>query len=115
MQVGRAARTPISEDRCNTMTLSSPARATLKLKVEQLEEVSFKNSHDLRKVVANTPLNRMLLETDSPYLAPIPNRGKPCHSGYIPFIAEEIAQTINVSVDEVYETIRQNTRDMYGV
>jgi len=77
--------------------------------------ITFKNSHELRKIVVNTPLERILLETDSPYLAPEPHRGKPCHSGYIPLIAEEIGRTKNIPLQEVYTQIRQNTRDMYGV
>jgi len=77
--------------------------------------ITFKNSHELRKVVTHTPLERILLETDSPYLAPEPHRGKPCHSGYIPLIAEEISRTKNVPLEEVYPQIRGNTRDMYGI
>ncbi len=77
--------------------------------------ITFKNSEELKKVAAMTPNERFLLETDAPYLAPVPYRGKPCHSGYIPFIAEELAKIKATSLDEIYALARENTRQMYGI
>ena len=57
----------------------------------------------------------MLLETDSPYMAPIPYRGKPCHSGYIPYIAQALATIKNLPVEELYRHCRENTRRCYGI
>lgn len=63
--------------------------------------VTFKNAKDLKQVARNVPLERMLIETDSPYLAPVPYRGKTNHPGYVKHVAEEIARLKEVSVDEV--------------
>ena len=57
----------------------------------------------------------MLLETDSPYMAPIPYRGKPCHSGYIPYIAQALAQIKKEPVEAIYGYCRENTRRCYGI
>jgi TatD DNase family protein len=57
----------------------------------------------------------MLLETDSPYMAPVPYRGKPCHSGYIPYIAQALAQVKQIPVEELYRASRDNTRRCYGI
>ncbi|PRP88267.1 hypothetical protein PROFUN_03376 [Planoprotostelium fungivorum] len=75
--------------------------------------ITFKNSTDLRKVVEVVPLDRLLLETDGPFMAPIPHRGKVCHPGHVPFIADQIAKTKQVPVDLVYSTCRANTKRMY--
>lgn len=62
--------------------------------------VTFKNSN-LYKVVENIGLDNILLETDAPYLTPVPYRGMQNSSKYIPYIAEKIAEILNVSVDDV--------------
>lgn len=62
--------------------------------------VTFKNSH-LRDVLPSIGIEKILLETDAPYLAPHPNRGKRNESAYIPLIAQHIAQSMNLSNDEV--------------
>lgn len=77
--------------------------------------VTFKNAQNVRDAAALVPLDQMLLETDSPYMAPIPYRGKNCHSGYIPYIAEKLAEVKNVSVEEIYKHCRENTRRCYGI
>jgi TatD DNase family protein len=63
--------------------------------------VTFKNARDLKEVARNVPLERMLIETDSPYLAPVPYRGKTNHPGYVKHVAEEIARLKEISVNEV--------------
>ena len=77
--------------------------------------LTFKNAQNVRDAAAKVPLDQLLLETDAPYLAPVPHRGKPCHSGYIPYIAEALAQIKNVTVVELYRLCRENTRRCYGI
>jgi len=77
--------------------------------------ITFHNATGLREVVKETPLDRLLLETDGPFMAPVPFRGQVCHSGHIPFIASKIAEIKNVSLETVYESTRQNTKTMYGI
>jgi TatD DNase family protein len=54
--------------------------------------LTFKKAQDLRDVAAFVPLDRMLIETDSPYLAPVPYRGKTNNPSYVPFVAQQIAE-----------------------
>ncbi|MGN0154421.1 MAG: TatD family hydrolase, partial [Lachnospiraceae bacterium] len=63
--------------------------------------VTFKNGKKLKEVVEYTPLDRIVLETDAPYLAPVPFRGKRNCSSYLPYVAEEIARLKGISVEEV--------------
>ncbi len=75
--------------------------------------VTFKNGRKLKEVVEYTPLDRIVLETDAPYLAPTPFRGQRNDSTYIKYVAEEIARIKNISFDEVVETTKQNALKMY--
>lgn len=77
--------------------------------------VTFKNGKKLKKVVEETPLSRIVLETDCPYLAPEPYRGKRNHSGYIKYVAEEIARLKGVAYDEVLEQTELNARKIYRI
>lgn len=77
--------------------------------------VTFKNSKKLKEIVTEIPLERMLLETDSPYLAPMPNRGKRNSSLNIPYIAEEIANLKNVSYEEVIEQTERNGKELFRI
>lgn len=63
--------------------------------------VTFKNAEALKDVARKIPLERMLVETDSPYLAPVPYRGKPNQPAYVRYVAEHIAELRNMPVDEV--------------
>lgn len=63
--------------------------------------VTFKNAETLQAVAQTIPLSRMLLETDGPFLAPTPMRGKRNEPAYLPFIAEKIAQLRDISIEEV--------------
>ena len=65
--------------------------------------VTFKNARKLPEVVAEIPLNRMLIETDAPYMAPVPYRGKRNQSDYLKSVVEKIAEIRNLSVEEVLE------------
>jgi TatD DNase family protein len=63
--------------------------------------ITFKNAASIRDVAACVPLERMLIETDSPYLAPVPYRGKTNQPGYVKHVAEEIARVKGISVEAV--------------
>ena len=77
--------------------------------------VTFQNAKKLREVVAYLPIDKILLETDSPYLAPVPNRGKRNNSGNIPYIAQELAQIKGVSYEKIIAATRQNSERLFGV
>lgn len=76
--------------------------------------VTFKNAKKIKEVAAQIPLERMLLETDSPYLAPEPNRGKRNSSLNLPYVAEEIASLRGITTEEVYAVTRENARRLFG-
>lgn len=75
--------------------------------------VTFKNARKLKEVVAYAPLEHLLLETDCPYLAPVPYRGKRNLSLYIPYIAEEIAKIKGSSCEEVVEATNRNAKKLF--
>ncbi|MBR1817155.1 MAG: TatD family hydrolase [Lachnospiraceae bacterium] len=77
--------------------------------------LTFKNSKKLKETVAYAPLERIVLETDSPYLAPEPYRGKRNSSLNIPYVAEELANIKGVSVEEVYEVTWNNALKLYNI
>lgn len=75
--------------------------------------VTFKNGKKLKEVVAYTPLDRIVLETDAPYLAPTPFRGKRNCSAYLTYVAQEIANIKGIDVDKVYEVTFANGKRLY--
>lgn len=77
--------------------------------------VTFKNARKLKETVEEIPLTSIVLETDCPYLAPVPYRGKRNNSAYIKYIAEEIAVIKGVSYEEVVEQTEKNARDLYNL
>lgn len=70
--------------------------------------VTFKSATELMQVARKLPIERMLVETDSPYLAPVPYRGKKNQPAYVRHVAEHIAQLRNVSVEEIAEHTSRN-------
>lgn len=70
--------------------------------------VTFKNAAELREVAAFTPLERLLIETDSPFLAPAPHRGKTNNPSYVPHVAAKIAEVRGLSVEQVAQATRDN-------
>jgi TatD DNase family protein len=70
--------------------------------------VTFKSAQDLRDVAAFVPLDRLLIETDSPYLAPVPHRGRTNNPSYVPFVAQQLAVTRACSVEEIAATTNSN-------
>lgn len=77
--------------------------------------VTFKNGKKLKQVVEAIPLTSIVLETDCPYLAPEPNRGKRNNSIYIKYVAEEIARLKDVTCEEVLAQTEANAREVYGL
>ncbi len=77
--------------------------------------ITFQNGRKLKEVVEYIPMEKILLETDSPYLAPVPYRGKRNSSLYLPLIAKEIAQIKGLDYDEVTETALRNTKRLFGI
>jgi TatD DNase family protein len=77
--------------------------------------VTFKNALALKDVARRVPLERMLIETDSPYLAPVPFRGKRNEPAYVPKVAEEIARLTGVPVDEIARATSANFFRLFGI
>eukprot|EP00741_Cyanophora_paradoxa_P008464 tig00001333_g8191.t1 len=77
--------------------------------------ITFKNGAGVREAAAGTPLERILLETDGPFMCPEPHRGKVAHAGHIPLIAAEVARVKGVDVERVFEQCRANTRAVYRI
>lgn len=77
--------------------------------------VTFKNAKKLKETVQKIPLSKILLETDAPYMAPEPYRGKRNQSGYLSFVAEKIAEIKGISAEEVEETTRNNAKELFRV
>lgn len=75
--------------------------------------VTFKNGRKLKEVVEYTPLDRIVLETDAPYLAPVPHRGKRNCSLYLSHVAQEIAFIKGVEVEQVYDVTFANAKRLY--
>ena len=74
--------------------------------------VTFKNS-GLDKTLKELPLEQLLLETDSPYLAPTPHRGQRNESSYIPLMAQKLAEIYEVNIEEVARTTTQNAKILF--
>ena len=77
--------------------------------------VTFKNAKKLKEVVQYAPLLQLVLETDCPYMAPEPNRGKRNSSLYLPYVVQAIAELKQVSPEEVIEVTRENTHRLLGI
>ena len=77
--------------------------------------VTFKNSEKLKEVVKNIDLQYLLLETDSPYLTPEPNRGKKNEPFNVYFVAKKIAEIKNISIDEVLTQTTKNAIDQFDL
>ena len=75
--------------------------------------VTFKNAKKLKEVVEYMPMEQMVLETDCPYLSPVPNRGKRNSSLNLPYVVEEVARLKGISADEVIEITNRNAKTMY--
>ncbi len=75
--------------------------------------VTFKNAIKAKEVAANIPIEYLLLETDDPYLAPVPFRGKENQPAYVKYVAQEIANLRNTTVEEIVKTTTQNAERIF--
>jgi TatD DNase family protein len=89
--------------------------ATVPLYVSFAGMVTYKNAEDLRRVAATVPLDRLLVETDSPYLAPVPVRGKRNEPAYVVHTAECLAKVLGVSPDVIDQHTTRNAKLLFTV
>ncbi len=75
--------------------------------------ITFARDYD--KVIKNAPLGRLMLETDCPYLTPVPHRGKRNEPSYVKYVAEKIAEIKGVSFEEVAEATTKNAYELFGI
>lgn len=77
--------------------------------------ITFKNARKAPEVIAEVPMERIMIETDSPYLTPVPYRGKRNDSGYVHLVAEKIAWIKGLTVQEVEEITFENGKRFFGI
>ena len=77
--------------------------------------ITFKNAEPLRDVVRKVPLERMFVETDSPYLTPVPFRGKRNEPAYVRFVADTVANVKGLSLQEVVRVTTNNVRELFRI
>jgi TatD DNase family protein len=77
--------------------------------------ITFKNAEPLRDVVRQVPLKKILIETDSPYLTPVPHRGKRNEPAYVRLVAEAVAIIKSVSLEEVAQITSGNARELFSI
>lgn len=77
--------------------------------------ITFKNAEALRAVVRQIPLDRILVETDAPYLTPVPHRGKRNEPAYVRFVAETVAKVRGISLEEVASITTANTQKLFSL
>lgn len=77
--------------------------------------VTFKNAKQLKEVVAELPLERLLIETDCPYLAPHPFRGKRNEPAYVKYVAEQIALLKGINYQELAQKTSDNAKQLFGI
>jgi len=76
--------------------------------------ITFKSAAELREVAKKVPLDRILIETDAPYLAPVPYRGKPNYPGYVSYVAECVAESRNMEREEFIQATWDNFFCLFG-
>jgi TatD DNase family protein len=77
--------------------------------------ITFKNADALREVVSKVPLERILVETDSPYLAPVPHRGKRNEPAYVRFVAQTISGVKGLAVEEIAQATTANVKQLFRI
>jgi len=77
--------------------------------------VTYKRSEELREAAKKIPKDKILIETDSPYLAPVPHRGKPNEPSYVKHVAETISDVRGISFDEIAEITKANAEKLFRI
>ena len=75
--------------------------------------ITFKNAESIRETFAKIPIDRIVIETDSPYCAPVPHRGKVCEPAFVVETAKVLAQIKNIELKELEDILLQNTKKLY--
>src|SRR4029077_6566744 len=101
---------------CFTESLSVAHQTmTLNVQISFSGIVTFKNAKDLKLVAREVPIQRLMIETDSPYLAPVPHRGKTNEPAYVRHVAAEIAEIKNLPLERVGELTSANFFSLFNV
>jgi len=77
--------------------------------------VTFKRNDELREVARQVPLDRLLVETDAPFLAPVPHRGKRNEPAYVKHVAECVAEVKGIAIEELADATTQNATELFGI
>ncbi len=77
--------------------------------------ITFKSASDLREVAKKVPADRLLIETDSPYLTPVPYRGRPNSPAYTYYVAEKLAEIRGVSINDIADTTTNNFKKLFSL
>jgi TatD DNase family protein len=77
--------------------------------------VTFKNARKPREVAEIVPSDKLLIETDCPYMTPVPYRGQRCDSSFIPYTAQVIAEVRGVTAQEILDITRENANKLFGL
>ncbi len=77
--------------------------------------ITFKNAHKLRNMVKKLPLERLLIETDCPYLAPVPFRGKRNEPGFVTLVRDHLSLILGLTKDEIDTILYKNTKRIFGI
>ena len=77
--------------------------------------ITFKNARKSHEVLQMMPLDRILIETDCPYMAPVPHRGKRCHSGLLPHTLAALAEIRGISTEEAAQITLDNAKRFYRI
>lgn len=87
----------------------------LGLYVSYSGSITFKNNRKAEECIRNTPKDRILTETDCPYLTPVPHRGEINYPKYVGYVAEKIASVYGIETNELNEIVRQNVERLFGI
>jgi TatD DNase family protein len=77
--------------------------------------ITFKKAHELREVVKQVPLDRILVETDAPFLTPEPHRGKTNEPAFVKHVAERMAEVRGLSFEEICDITTRNAKRFFGI
>ena len=77
--------------------------------------ITFRNNHQMHEIIPHLPLERLLIETDSPYLAPHPHRGKRNEPTYVPLVAQQIATLMQLPINDVADQLWHNSHVCFGL
>ena len=113
-KVGTSSRGGVMH--CFTGTLEEAKQSLdLGFKISFSGILTFKTAAQLRETAKSLPLTALMLETDCPYLAPIPNRGKPNEPSFLPLTALQLASTRGASIEEIAHQTTQNAVEFFGL